>query len=71
MLPKLNLTPQIIYGGDRISKKAVNTSFNGHFIQPVSRQSHDPGGPTSVSGTKQALSTGLDPGVLYSYDDVD
>ena len=35
MLPKLNLTPQIIYGGDRISKKAVNTSFNGHFIKAL------------------------------------
>ena len=32
---------------------------------------HGPGGPTSISGNKQALSTGLDPGVLESHDDID
>ena len=40
---------------------AILDTTPGYLIIPVH---HGPGGPTSVSGNKQALSTGLDPGVL-------
>ena len=41
------------------------------IITSTSLYIHGPGGPTSISGNKQTLSTGLDPGVLYSHGDID